>query len=219
MGHKLFLSPKLEKPHPLKLAYMHVSSISTCMNFLSQFRSIKFLMTMDHSPCSEREIWLILKGNFISETGEATPTKIGVHDFFINLDLHKFLGVIMCSRFFGLFSILLTPLMCLSLSAQHQLYLFTIFILFIFFTFSPGLLTWFCPCIVIGRNAESVGESKIGCCLGSLLAFYFFWPGYLIIRTMLRNKVRESKGIDVRNKTTCVRFFVYKKFWQLAQQD
>ena len=28
--------------HPPKLVYMHVTSILTCMNFLSRFRSIKF---------------------------------------------------------------------------------------------------------------------------------------------------------------------------------
>ena len=34
--------PKPERVHPPKLVYMHVTSMSTCMNFLSQFRSIKF---------------------------------------------------------------------------------------------------------------------------------------------------------------------------------
>ena len=45
-------------------------------------------MTMDYY--TEREIWLFLKGNFISETGEAMPTKIGVHALNINLYLHEF---------------------------------------------------------------------------------------------------------------------------------
>ena len=39
---KVLVSPKPEKPHPQKLMYMHVTSILTCMNFWSQFRSIKF---------------------------------------------------------------------------------------------------------------------------------------------------------------------------------
>ena len=58
---RVAVSPKLEKLHPPKLVYMHVTSIPTCMNFLSRFRSIKFLMTMDYSPWSERENWLFLK--------------------------------------------------------------------------------------------------------------------------------------------------------------
>ena len=36
------ISPKLEGSRPPKLVHMHISSISTCMNFLSRFRSIKF---------------------------------------------------------------------------------------------------------------------------------------------------------------------------------
>ena len=39
---KVVISPKSEKPHPPKLVYMHVTSIPTCMNFLSQFQLIKF---------------------------------------------------------------------------------------------------------------------------------------------------------------------------------
>ena len=36
-------------------------------------------MTMDYSPLSERENWLFLKVPIIPETGESTPTKIGIH--------------------------------------------------------------------------------------------------------------------------------------------
>ena len=39
---KVAISPKPKKPHPPKLVCMHVTSILTCMNFLSRFRSIKF---------------------------------------------------------------------------------------------------------------------------------------------------------------------------------
>ena len=39
---KVAVSPKSEKVHPPKLVCMHLTSIHTCMNFLSQFRSIKF---------------------------------------------------------------------------------------------------------------------------------------------------------------------------------
>ena len=36
------VSPKPERSRPPKSVCMHVTSIPTCMNFLSQFRSIKF---------------------------------------------------------------------------------------------------------------------------------------------------------------------------------
>ena len=39
---KVAISPKPERPHPPKLVCMYDTSIPTCMNFLSQFRSIKF---------------------------------------------------------------------------------------------------------------------------------------------------------------------------------
>ena len=50
-------------------------------------------MTMDYSPWSEREIGEILavfEGTGISETGETTPTKIGVYALDINAYLHEF---------------------------------------------------------------------------------------------------------------------------------
>ena len=80
IDHKLILSSKLERPRPPKLVCMHSTSIPTTINFLSQFRLIKFFN--DHglySPCPKREIWLFLKGSHISETEGFTPTKTGVH--------------------------------------------------------------------------------------------------------------------------------------------
>ena len=59
---RVAISPKPERPRPPKLVYMNLTSILTCMNFLSRFRSIKFLD--DHglySPWFEREIWPFLK--------------------------------------------------------------------------------------------------------------------------------------------------------------
>ena len=47
-------------------------------------------MTMDYSPCPKREIWTFLKGSCTSETGEATPTKTGVHAHDIDPYLHEF---------------------------------------------------------------------------------------------------------------------------------
>ena len=39
---RVAVSPKLERSHPPKSVYMHVTSMPTCINFLSRFRSIKF---------------------------------------------------------------------------------------------------------------------------------------------------------------------------------
>ena len=39
---KVAISPKPERSHPPKLVCMYVTSIHTCMIFLSQFQSIKF---------------------------------------------------------------------------------------------------------------------------------------------------------------------------------
>ena len=50
-------------------------------------------MTMDYITWSERENWPFLNVA-ISETGEATPTKIGVHAFDINPYLHEFFELI-----------------------------------------------------------------------------------------------------------------------------
>ena len=37
----------------------------------------------------------VFEGNGISETGEGTPTKIGVHAFDINRNLHEFFELIL----------------------------------------------------------------------------------------------------------------------------
>ena len=80
---KVAISLKLESPHPPKLVCMHVTSIHTCINFLSWFRSIKFFA--DYSPWSEREIIMaFFESSNFSETRESTSTKIGVHACDIN---------------------------------------------------------------------------------------------------------------------------------------
>ena len=75
------ISPKPEWPHPPKLVCMHLTSIPTCKNFFSQFRSIEYFD--DHglsSPWSCRKGNLaIFEGSNISETGKGTSTKIGGH--------------------------------------------------------------------------------------------------------------------------------------------
>ena len=45
---------------------------------------------MDYSPWSKREILHNLEANFNYKTGEAMPTKVGVHAFDINPYLHEF---------------------------------------------------------------------------------------------------------------------------------
>ena len=84
-----------ERLCPPKSVYVHVTSMSTCMNFLSQFQSIKFFG--DHGlqkigPWSmvRKGNLAVFEGNSISETGEGTPTKIDVLAFDINPYLHKF---------------------------------------------------------------------------------------------------------------------------------
>ena len=39
---RVVVSPKPERSRPPKLVYMYVTSIPTCMNFLSRFQAIKF---------------------------------------------------------------------------------------------------------------------------------------------------------------------------------
>ena len=49
--------------------------------------------TMDYSPWSEGNFWLFLKASEKEpnlQTGEATPTKIGLYAFQVNLYLHEF---------------------------------------------------------------------------------------------------------------------------------
>lgn len=53
------------------------------------------------------------------------------------------------------------------------------------------LLGYFCPCYVIGKNAEAFGESCgiYGCC--SIIVLF-----RLILQTVLRGKIRERAGIN-----------------------
>ena len=52
---RVAVSLKLERPHPPKLVYMHVTSMPTCMNFLSRFQLIKFF--------NDHEQLMVRKGN------------------------------------------------------------------------------------------------------------------------------------------------------------
>ena len=70
---KVAISPKLRRPRPLKLVYMHLTSIPTCINFLGRFRLIKFF---DDSPWSEGEIWLFLKVAISPKLRRTPPPKL-----------------------------------------------------------------------------------------------------------------------------------------------
>ena len=91
---RVAISLKLERPCPPKVMYMHVTSTPTCMNFLSWFNQLKFLMTMDYSMV-QREIWLFLKvatSPKLERPQSATPTKIMQCTCMLHqlLYLHKF---------------------------------------------------------------------------------------------------------------------------------
>ena len=73
---KVAVSPKLKRPHPAKLVCMHLTSIPTCMNFLSQFRLIKFCDDHGLSPWSERENWSFLKVAVSSKLKKPHPPKL-----------------------------------------------------------------------------------------------------------------------------------------------
>ena len=86
------ISPKPKRVHPPKLLCMHVTSISTCMNFLSRFRSIKFF--------DEKGKLAVFESSNISETEEGMPTKIGVHELDINPYMHEFLSRFRLIKYF-----------------------------------------------------------------------------------------------------------------------
>ena len=73
---KVVISPKLERSRPSKLVCMHLTSIPTCMNFLSHFRSIKFFDDMDYSPWSEEEIWPFFKVAISPKLERSRPSKL-----------------------------------------------------------------------------------------------------------------------------------------------
>ena len=78
----VFLKP--ERSCPPKLVCMYATSIPNCMNFLSQFRSIKFFHDHGLQSMVGKGNLAIFEGNSISETGEVMPTKISVHALDIN---------------------------------------------------------------------------------------------------------------------------------------
>ena len=92
---KLILSSKPERPRPPKLVRMHLASTPTCINFLSRFQAIKFFDDHGLQSMVRKRNLAKFEANIISETGEAIPTKIGVHAFDINPYLHEFFELIL----------------------------------------------------------------------------------------------------------------------------
>ena len=84
------ISPIPESPHPPKLVYMNYTSFPTCMNFLSQFRLIKFFDTHGLQSMVGKGNLAKFESSSISETGKPTPTKIDVHALEVNPYLHEF---------------------------------------------------------------------------------------------------------------------------------
>ena len=61
----------------------------------------------------------------------------------------------------------------------------------VYFIFSAGILAWFCPCYVFGKNAEQLGES---CMMYALSQFVPLLD--IFCRASVRGKIREQKGIQ-----------------------
>jgi len=54
-----------------------------------------------------------------------------------------------------------------------------------------GILAYFCPCYVFGKNAEQLGESCVMYALSQFVPILDIW-----CRTSVRGKIREQKGIE-----------------------
>ena len=66
---KVAISPKPDKPRPPILVCMHLTSISTCMNFLGRFQSIKFFDDHGKKSMVRRGNLAVFESSSISETG------------------------------------------------------------------------------------------------------------------------------------------------------
>jgi len=62
-----------------------------------------------------------------------------------------------------------------------------------------GIIVYFCPCYVAGKNAEAVGENCCICGIASTLGVIG-----LLTRTHIRGKIREQKGINVSMSKFCI---------------
>lgn len=59
-----------------------------------------------------------------------------------------------------------------------------------------GLLTYFVPCYIVGKNAEAIDES----CVLHCLAFYIPLLNWYCIANV-RSKIRDRNGIEASNIT------------------
>ena len=102
---KVAISPKPEKRHPPKYAHMHVSSTSTCINFLSQFQSIKIfddhgLLTQEAMPTKFWGHAYSIAGNFRGSKLLRIHPKIIFTLIFANFIIQPFCTVLfIISRF------------------------------------------------------------------------------------------------------------------------
>ena len=93
---KVAISPKLERSCPPKLVCMYVTSTRTWMNFLIRFRSVKIFDDPGLAMVGKGNLAVFESSN-ISETREATPTKIDVHVCYTNMYLDEFFDPILIS--------------------------------------------------------------------------------------------------------------------------
>ena len=59
-----------------------------------------------------------------------------------------------------------------------------------------GIISYFCPCYIFGKNAEQLGESCVMYALSQFVPLLNLW-----CRTQVRGKIREQKGIE----GTCIK--------------
>ena len=88
---KVAISPKPEKSHPPKLV-CHALDINPYLHefFWANSNRLNFLMTMDYSPWSEREIWPFLKVAISPKLEKSHPPKLVCMHNDINPYLHEF---------------------------------------------------------------------------------------------------------------------------------
>ena len=73
-----------------------------------------------------------------------------------------------------------------------------LYVLVFYFEF-VGLLSFFCPCIQFGRNAEALGESCVTYALSQFVPILNIY-----CKTVVRGRIREQKGIE----GTCLKDFL-----------
>ena len=98
---RVAVSPKPKRPHPPKLVYMHVTSTHTCMNFWANSNQLNFLMTMDYSPWSEREIWPFLRVAVSPKPKKPHPPKLVYMHVTLTHTCMNFLGQFRSIKFFN----------------------------------------------------------------------------------------------------------------------